>query len=96
MNSYNLSSAALRDIRRIRTRLTREESERVADRVESKLFAAMDELARLPQIGHHHPSISHRGLLFATVWEYEIVFVREPVLRIVRVLHGRRNLPRLL
>jgi plasmid stabilization system protein ParE len=87
---------AYRDLRRIRAWLTREASEDVANHVEEELFHGFDELARLPWIGHHHESVSDASLLFYNVFEYAVVFRRAPELLIVRVLHGKRDLTKML
>jgi plasmid stabilization system protein ParE len=94
-NSYRLATAAYRDLRSIRSSLTREASERIADRVEVRLFREFQEISRLPQMGHRHQSISNADLLVHIVWEYAILFRRSPEVLIVRVLHGRRDLTKL-
>jgi plasmid stabilization system protein ParE len=96
VNKYRITKAAARDLRRIRSRLTREASEEVADHVETKLFEGFEELARLPWIGHVHLDASDGTLLFYYVFEYAIVFRRDAELTIARVVHGRRDLKRIL
>lgn len=96
MDEYRLSAQALRDLARIRRYLLREASVKVADKIEDALFKGFEELIRLPWIGHARADIRSGSVRFHTVYRYVIAFQREPQVVIVRVLHGARNLKRLL
>jgi plasmid stabilization system protein ParE len=76
--------------------LERKASERVAARVEKRIIAAFEELVRLPSIGHRRTDLRQSQLRFYKVFDYLIVFRREPRVVILRVVHGKRDVERLL
>lgn len=64
-----------------------------ADRMHAEIRAAIERLCEFPGAGHRLPEITRRPLLFWTVSPYIIVYQRQGRrLRIVRVVHGRRDL----
>ena len=67
-----------------------------ANRVEGELYEAFSALAEVPGQGHRREDLTHKDLLFFAVYSYMIVFRIADPIEIVRVLHGRRNLKRLL
>jgi toxin ParE1/3/4 len=95
--TYSLTRAALRDLASIETYLAHEASKETAERIEAKLFAAFDDLTRLPPVGHRRLDVPRSDLLFHVVNPYLIAFRRQrEQVTIIRVLHGRRDVPRLL
>ena len=68
-----------------------------ADRNEEELRAAMVLLARQPNVGHVRPDLTEKSVKFWRVGSYLIVYSpdRHP-LEIVRVLHGFRDLTKVL
>jgi plasmid stabilization system protein ParE len=96
--SYRLTRPALRDLEEIETYLAREASVDVSERIETKLFAAFDDLTRLQPIGHRRLDVRRKDLLFHVVGLYLIAFRREPdrQVTIIRVLHGKRDVSRIL
>ncbi len=86
----------MRDLEKLRRRLKRKASVRVADMVEDAIFAGILECERLSMIGHPHADIRDKSLLFYYVYDYAIIFRRQPYVFVVRVIHGARNLPKLL
>jgi toxin ParE1/3/4 len=95
---FRLTRPALRDLEEIVTYLTREASAEVSERIESKLFNAFADLARLRALGHRRLDVRRKGLLFYVVDPYLIGFRREDnnSVMILRVLHGRRDVPTVL
>jgi plasmid stabilization system protein ParE len=95
---FRLTRPALRDLEGIVTYLTREASAEVSERIESKLFNAFADLARLRALGHRRLDVRRKGLLFYVVDPYLIGFRREDnnSVMILRVLHGRRDVPTVL
>jgi antitoxin ParD1/3/4/toxin ParE1/3/4 len=67
-----------------------------ANRVEAELYAAFSNLARTPGQGHQRSDLTSHPVLFFTVYSYMIVYRVGTPLEIVRVLHGNRNLKRIL
>ncbi len=87
---------AFADLNAITQYIEERESERAALRVESRLFDAFEMLAHLPQVGHRRRDLKQRELRFYRVYRYMIVFRREPDVVVLRVLHGARDMARIL
>ncbi len=67
----------------------------IANRIQGELVDAFEALADLPGKGHRRPDLTRRDVLFFSVYQYMIVYRRTPV-EIVAVLHGKRDIKRLL
>ena len=67
-----------------------------ANRVEAELYNTFATLAATPGQGHQRPDLTKEPVLFFTIYQYMIVYRRKIPLGIVRVLHGRRNVRRIL
>ena len=71
-----------------------------ADRVEEAIYDACTSLAEAPLRGHSRPDLTARRLRFWTLTpypNYTIVYRPETApLQIVAVLHGKRNIRRIL
>jgi plasmid stabilization system protein ParE len=96
VSKFDFSREALRDLDKIRRRYHQVASVRVADMVETAIFDAVLDCARLPIIGHRRSDVHDKSILFHTVYEYEIIFRRQPDVFVLRVIHGRRDLPKRL
>jgi len=57
---------------------------------------AFDQLAEMPGMGHRRRDLTNRDVLFWPVHSYLITCQPASPLRIVRVVHGRRDLKKLL
>ena len=69
----------------------------LADRIRDELFAAFDELARTPGIGHYRRDLVAEPLRFWRVRDYLIIYRSEKrPIEVVRVLHGKRDVQALL
>lgn len=68
-----------------------------ADRLADQFENAMKRLARMPAIGHFRDDLADRSHRFWSVGSYLVVYRHEsrPV-EIVRVLHGARDVARLI
>lgn len=93
MSKFELSNEALRDLEKLRRRLKREASVGVADMVEDAIFTGILECERLAMIGHPRADIRDKSLLFYYVYDYAIIFRRQPDVFVVRVIHGARDMP---
>ena len=96
MPDFQIVPQAFADLNAITQYIEERESERAALRVESRLFDAFEMLARLPQVGHRRRDLKQRELRFFRVYRYMIVFRREPDVVVLRVLHGARDMARIL
>jgi plasmid stabilization system protein ParE len=93
-----LTRAAQRDIKSI-WRYIALDSERHANLVQMAILETCSLAARLPDLGHKRPELSERNVLFLPVTSYSKYVVAyapgtDP-LRIVRILHGARDISRL-
>jgi len=68
----------------------------VADRIEEELVQAFESLAIVPGQGHRRTDLTSRNVLFFSVYQYMIVYRKAELVEIIAVLHGKRNLTRLL
>ena len=96
MSPYTLSPGALEDVYDIWTYMAQDDLQ-AADRVEDRLFAAFEALARMPGQGHRRTDLTSEPVLFFPVYSYLIVYRpdKKP-LQIVAVLHGARDVKRVL
>ena len=99
MSAYALTPLAQADIFHI-WRYIAEDSEDAADRVEQAIYDACAFVAETPTRGHSRPDLTARALRFWTLTRYPnytVVYRPETApLQVVAVIHGRRNLRRLL
>lgn len=93
--SYRISPRADADIDEIWTFIAQDD-QRAADRVEQALHEAMEQLARMPGLGHRRSDASER-YRFWRVGNYLIAYrLEKRVVHVVRVLHGARDIKRFL
>jgi toxin ParE1/3/4 len=94
LSACKVSVEASRDLREIWKFIARD-NERAADRVYVKVYDTFRSLGRNPSMGRERGDI-RLGLRSFPVGEYLILYrVASPGVRIVRVVHGRRDLARL-
>jgi plasmid stabilization system protein ParE len=97
MNRYVLSDEAASDLRDI-IEFIAEKSERAALRVAGEFSTTFRGLAQMPLKGHRRRDLTERDdLLFWPVWSYLVIYRPDPrPLEIVAVLHGKRDIERVL
>jgi plasmid stabilization system protein ParE len=99
MSAYVLTPLAKADIFYIWSFIAAD-SEDAADRVEQAIFNACAFVAGAPKRGHLRPDLTARSLRFWTLTRYPnyaVVYRPETApLQIVAVLHGKRNIRRIL
>lgn len=94
---YVLSRRAASNLVRIWRHLRQEAGDIVADRVESVIKKQIEFLAENPGIGHIRGDLTVRAVRFFLVYSWFIVYRPETKpLQVVAIIHGRRDLPRLL
>lgn len=99
MSVYVLTPLAKTDIFEIWSYIAND-NEEVADRVEHAIYDACEFVSEAPLRGHSRSDLTNRSLRFWTLTRYPnytVVYRPEtsPV-QIVAVLHGKRNLRRIL
>jgi plasmid stabilization system protein ParE len=99
MSDYVFTPLAKADIFNIWSFIA-EASEEAADQVEQAIYYACAFVAEGPMRGHSRPDLTTRPLRFWTLTRYpnySIVYRPETVpLQIVAVMHGKRNIRRIL
>jgi plasmid stabilization system protein ParE len=99
VSAYVLTPLAKADIFDIWSYIA-EDSETSADRVEQAIYDACEFLAEGPSRGHARPDLTLRSVRFWTLSRYPnytLVYRSETApLQIVAVLHGKRNIRRIL
>ena len=69
----------------------------MADRVESVIREKIAFLARTPEAGHRRKDLTEEDVKFFPVYSYLIVYrAKTKPLQIVSILHGRRDLEKIL
>jgi plasmid stabilization system protein ParE len=96
MKPYLVAPEAEDDLRQIWRYLLGEAGLAIADRIQGGLVDAFEGLADVPGKGHKRPDLTSRNLLFFSVYQYMIVYRRAAMVEIVAVLHGKRNVKRLI
>jgi len=96
MNAFRLALEASHDLTEIYEYIAQDNVD-AADRVLEELLEAMQGLAEMPGKGHSREGLTRRPVLFWTVRSYQIIYKSgtQP-LEIVAVLHGKRNIRRIL
>jgi plasmid stabilization system protein ParE len=99
MSAYALTPLAKADIFNIWSYIA-DDNVDAADRVEQAIYDACALMAEAPLRGHSRPDLTSRPLRFWTLTRspnYAVVYRPETApLQVVAVLHGKRNLRRLL
>jgi toxin ParE1/3/4 len=96
MKPYIVAPEAEEDLRQIWRYLLEEAGLAIANRIQGELVDAFEGLAETPGQGHKRLDLTNRNVLFFSVYQYMIVYRRAEMVEIVAVLHGKRNVKRLL
>lgn len=93
MSRYEIMPAAKRDLTEIEDHIAADNPE-VARRIMLEMQATMQMLTNLPKLGHRRSDIHDPRYRFYSVYSWLIVYnpSTDP-LQILRVVHGRRDLP---
>lgn len=96
MTRFALTPAAKADLVEIYEVIEQDDA-RAASRVLAKLRAAMRRLARTPGLGHLREDLADEDLRFWPVYSYLIIYRPQTrPLQIIRVVHGARDVRRML
>ena len=96
MKRYLVAPEAEDDLRQIWRYLLGEAGLAIANRIQGELVDAFEGLADVPGKGHKRSDLTSRDVLFFSVYQYMIVYRRAALVEIVAVLHGKRDVKRLL
>jgi plasmid stabilization system protein ParE len=96
MSRFVLTPAARADLLEIFDYIAQDNPD-AARRVTTELRGAMRKLAEMPEIGHSRRDLAREPLRFWLVYSYLIIYRPEArPLQVVRVLHGSRDVRRIL
>jgi len=96
MRKFRLSAEAAQEITAIFDHIAGGSID-AAERVRTEIYDALKKVAQNPGMGHKREDLTHRDLLFWPVYSYLIIYrPQTQPLEVVAVLHGRRDLKRLL
>lgn len=94
---YVLAPQAAADLVEIWQYVREQASSAMADRIESAIRERIAFLARTPGAGHLRKDLTEEDVKFFPVYSYLIVYRAETEpLQIVSILHGRRDLEKIL
>ncbi|HEY5163557.1 MAG TPA: type II toxin-antitoxin system RelE/ParE family toxin [Terriglobales bacterium] len=93
---YVLAPAAENDLSEIWHYIKQETTADVADRIQAAILDKFDFLANNPGVGHSRKDLTALPVKFFPIYAYLIVYRQTTPLEIVSVLHGRREVGRLL
>ena len=96
MSAFVVAPEAEDDLIRIWRYLLEHAGIAIADRIEGELLNAFESLAAAPGKGHRRADLTNQDVYFYTLYEYMIVYRRAARVEFVAVLHGRRNVERIL
>ncbi len=95
MNRFELARRALVDLKEI-WEFVAEDSFSAADGLLEDFYRTFGKLADMPGIGHRREDLTQRDVLFWTLHSYLIVYKNGRPLRIVRIIHAKRDVKKLL
>ena len=95
MSRFELAQRALGDLRDIWEYVS-EDSFDAADRVLEDFYRAFGQLPEMPRMSHKRADLTTRDVLFWPVHSYLIIYKASNPLCIVRVIHGKRDVKKLL
>lgn len=90
MKRFELARRALEDLREI-WEFVSVDSFDSADRLLEEFYREFQRLAEMPRIGHKREDLTAREVLFWALHSYLIIYKDSDPLRVVRILHGKRD-----
>jgi antitoxin ParD1/3/4/toxin ParE1/3/4 len=97
LDPFQLTQDAILDIDAIWLYLLEKEGMETADRIVTELFKGFYKLAEIPNSGHRRADLSSRNVLFYRIFSFLVIYQPgSSPLQILGVLHGKRNVSRLL
>ena len=96
MKPYLVAPEAEGDLQQIWRYLLGEAGLAVANRIQGELVDAFEGLADAPGKGHRRSDLTNLDVLFFSLYQYMIVYRLAKTVEIVAVLHGKRDVKRLL
>lgn len=97
MASYVVTVAAQGDIEDIVATIAEDNAE-AAEILEGRIYETFDLLAQMPGIGHNREDLTDLPVLFFRIGRtpYMAIYTNHTPIRIIRIVHGRRDITALL
>ena len=95
MSQFELARRALGDLQEI-WEFVSEDSFTAADRLIEDFYGAFQRLAAVPGMGHKRQDLTERDVLFWSLYSYLIIYKSSQPLRVVRIIHAKRDVRKLL
>jgi len=96
MSRFRLSPEAAQDLNHIYEYIA-QDSVDAAEKVRGEIYDALSGLVAMPLKGHRREELTSRPVLFWPVRSYQIIYrPQSQPLEVVAVLHGKRNIRRVL
>jgi len=97
LEPFQLAEDAILDIDAIWLFLLEREGLETADRIVLEIFKGFYRVAEMPGIGHRRADLTSRPVLFYRIFSYLVIYQPGSApLQILGVLHGKRNVARIL
>lgn len=96
MSGYIVTPEAAADLLQIWLYIA-QDSEEIADRVQTEFYEMFDSLSRMPGQGHRRPDYTKAAVLFFPIYSYLIVYRpgTDPM-QILAIVHGARQVKKVL
>jgi plasmid stabilization system protein ParE len=95
VKKFELARRALQDLQQIWEYVS-EESFTAADRLLEEFYRTFQRLAETPGPGHKRSDLTQRPVLFLALHSYLIIYRNSTPLQIARIIHGKRDVKKLL
>lgn len=96
MSAFTVAPAAEEDIFQIWRYLLWQAGLETANRIEGEILQAFADLAESPGKGHRRSDLTKYDVRFYALYQYMVVYRVGAKLEIVAVLHGKRNVKKIL
>ena len=95
MKKFEFARRALSDLREIWEFVSQDNFDG-ADQLLEEFYGTLHQLSEMPLMGHKRNDLTDREVLFWPLHSYLVIYKPTRPLRIVRILHGRRDVRKLL
>jgi plasmid stabilization system protein ParE len=95
VSQFELARRALGDLQEI-WEFVSEDSFAAADRLIEDFYRTFQRLAEVPGMGHKREDLTGRDVLFWVLYSYLIIYRSSQPLRVVRIIHAKRDVKTLL
>jgi plasmid stabilization system protein ParE len=95
VSQFELARRALGDLQEIWD-FVAEDSFTAAERLIEDFYGAFRRLAAVPGMGHKRQDLTGRDVLFWALYSYLIIYTSSQPLRVVRIIHAKRDVKTLL